>query len=255
MAKRYFVAICVVVLVGAVWLVNAADQPTGSEKVVKNTGAQHPPSTGSRSNAVTRVDGVSFGSTVPKAFGTIVYDTSTVNAVPNVQGRTFGNQFNSALNVGGTAIGPVQVSGSVTNLTWGVWGNSVATGTWGAFWLTVFGPVSGTAAPVLWSANLGGVGGSNPVLVTWVLSPAVIYSGPSFLVGMLNYNSLTAPPWNGPCPLFDAGTVGGQGHHGMGISWAGGVGVGFSPITSLNAIMRPNGNVLTPVELMNFTIE
>jgi hypothetical protein len=41
----------------------------------------------------------------------------------------------------------------------------------------------------------------------------------------------------------------------MGIFWGPGTGTGFFPITSLNAIMRPRGNVLTPVELMNFTVE
>jgi hypothetical protein len=54
--------------------------------------------------------------------------------------------------------------------------------------------------------------------------------------------------------MLDAGTVGGQGHHGMGINWAGSVGTGFAPI-AINTIMRASGNVLVPVELMQFSIE
>jgi hypothetical protein len=75
------------------------------------------------------------------------------------------------------------------------------------------------------------------------------------LVAFYNGNSATSPPFNGPCPLFDAGTAGGQGYHGMGINWGPVTGTGFVPVTTLNAIMRPAGNVLTPVELMNFTVE
>jgi hypothetical protein len=254
MAKRYFVVICVVMVAVSVLLVHAADRPAGNAKVVEKPGAEHPPSNPGRPVSITRVDGASFGSTVPRAFGTVAYDTTSISAVPSLGEMTFGNRFNSALTPGGTAIAPVQVSGSVTHLAWGMWGTTTQT-SWGTFWLTVFGPVSGTTAPVLNSWPLGGLGGPTPLLVSWTLATPVNYTGPSFLVGMLNSNSLATLPWNGPCPLLDSGTVGGQGHHGMGIFWGPGTGTGFFPITSLNAIMRPRGNVLTPVELMNFTVE
>jgi hypothetical protein len=254
MAKRYFVVICAVMVVGVVLLVNAADRSTGTVKVVKQPGAQHPPSTQSRSNNVTRVDGVSLGPAVPKAFGTITYDTLFLSSLPIIPDRTFGNRFNTALTPGSTAIGPVQVNGSVTHLTWVMWGNTTQP-TWGLFFLTIFGPVSGTTAPVLATVALAGAGGTAPGILSWTLSPAVNYAGPSFLVGLYNSNSLTSPPWNGPFPVFDANTNAGQGFHGMGINWNTTTGTGFVPMTTLNAIMRPRGNVLTPVELMNFTVE
>lgn len=254
MAKRYFVVICVVMVVGAVVLVSAADRSTGAVKVVKKPGAQHPPSTQSRSNNVTRVDGVSLGPAVPKAFGTIQYDTGSPMAFPTVPSRSFGNRFNSALTVGGTAVGPVQVSGSVTQVVWGMWGDSAAT-TWGPFYIEFYGPVSGTTAPFITSLAFSGLGGATPVIVGWTLTTPVNYVGPSFLVGFYNGNSATTLPLNGPAPLFDAISAGGQGYHGMGINWGPGTGTGFVPIPSLNAIMRPAGNVLTPVELMNFTVE
>jgi len=253
MAKRYFVVICVVMVVGAVLLVNAADRSTGTVKVVKKPGAQHPPSTQSRSNNVTRVDGVSFGPAVPKAFGTIQYDTGIPMAFPTVPFRSFGNQFNTALNPAGTAIAPVQVSGSVTHLVWGMWGPATAT-VW-TFFIELYGPVSGTSAPFLASWNLGVSAGTAPVLVGWTLMTPVNYTGPSFLAAFYNGNGATTPPLDGPAPLFDAGTTGGQGYHGMGINWGPGTGTGFVPMPTLNAIMWPTGNVLTPVELMNFTVE
>ena len=131
---------------------------------------------------------------------------------------------------------------------------STAPGTWGTFYIEFYGPVSGSSALFITSLAFNGVGGSLPVIVPWALGTPVNYTGSSFLVAFYNGNSATTLPLNGPAPLFDAITTGGQGYHGMGINW-GPVGTGFVPMTTLNAIMRPGGNVLTPVELMNFTVE
>ncbi len=223
---------------------------------------EHPAATQSRSNAMAKVDGIKLpgaGNAAPRrALGTIIYDTTGIDFLPTTAGRTFGNRFNTALTTGATPVpGPVQVSGSVTRVSFGVW-DSGAGATLGPFWLTVFGPVgTGTTAPVLSSVLLGAGGGpyTSPILMSWNFPTAVSYTGPSFLVGILNENSTTALPPNGVAPIFDSASTGGQGFHGMGISWSSTTATGFVPFTTLNAIMRPTGNVLTPVELMGFTVE
>jgi len=253
MARRNLVMIWVGMLLTTGLILSAANRAPGVAKLVKKAGIQHPASTDSRSNNLARVEKTSFGPAVPKAFGTIAYDNGFATSFPAVVGRSFGNQYDTALNPAGTAIGPVQVSGSVTALQWGMWGNPTQT-SWGTFFIEFYGPVSGTTAPFITSFALNGVGGSSPLLVGFTLTTPLNYSGPSFLAAFYNGNSGTSLP-NGPCPLFTSTTVGGQGHHGMAINWNPGTGTGFAAIPTANALMRPSGNVLIPVELMNFTVE
>jgi hypothetical protein len=263
--RKLLVVICATVfLAGAAILVVAKGQGTVTKakrvpqaKAVEAKLAKAgrvPSGTRTRDNSVARLEQEIKLTAAPAAFGTITYDTLTINAVPTVASRAFGNQFNTAVTVGGGAPGPVQVNGTITKLTWAMWGTTTAT-SWGTFWITFYGPVNGTTASVITSYTFSGVGGAGPQLLNYTFSTPVAYTGSSFLVAMYNSNSLGSPPWNGPCPLFGGGTVNGQGYHGMGINWSTTTGTGFAQVTSLNAIMRPTGNLLIPVELMSFSVE
>jgi hypothetical protein len=46
-----------------------------------------------------------------------------------------------------------------------------------------------------------------------------------------------------------------MGFHGMQINFAGGTGTGFSTIAGENMMVRATGDILVPVELMNFSAE
>jgi hypothetical protein len=172
------------------------------------------------------------------AVGTIQYDDGVSNAVPAVNSNMYGNRFDMALNGPGTGIFPVNASGSITMVSF--WMNSVG-GT--AAFVSFFDQLNTGAG----SANLidsfsqtGLVVGLNVVpLVT-----AINYVGNSFLAGVWNFNTDT--------PGLATGTTGGQGIHGANINDI--VGTAYTPSTTFNTIFRASGNVLTPVELMSFTV-
>ncbi len=162
---------------------------------------------------------------------TIVYDDGIVTAVPNAAGAslTFGNQFNSAS-------GDPVTNFTVTQLSFYI---MPPAGTDNVF-VTVFGPVSGTTAPVLQSISVplnNGPGAFNTAAVGPVTG-----SG-SFLAGV----------WytGGDTPALGTGTVGGQGHHGMVINDI--VGTGFTQLTTLNGLVGAT-TLKIPVELMDFKV-
>ncbi len=167
-----------------------------------------------------------------RAFGTIQYDTGTVTGTPNIGSVTWGNQFNTADG------NPVTANGSVTQVQFYMAGAD------GFAFVSMYGPVGGgTTASVIVSSNLAVVTGFNTLPFNFG------YTGPSFLLGV----------WADGSPITDmvgvdsAGTVGGQGFHGMVINDI--VGTGFQTLPSSNVIMRPTGNLVVPVELMSFSVD
>ncbi|MCP4657839.1 MAG: hypothetical protein GY856_20725 [bacterium] len=251
----FIIAISIILLVASAWLLSAENRVPGKTQVfAKEPRPEHPASTQVRSNKLVKLDKEIKLPGAPRAFGIIKYDTGAISAVATIPGRTFGNRFNTALNGAGTALAPVQVSGFVTVLQWVMWGTTTQP-SWGTFWITVFGPLAGTSAPMITAVPLTGVGGAIPITVSHNFTAPVAYTGPSFLAGMRNSNSTASVPWNGPCPVFGSATTGGQGFHGMGINWGATTGTGFVPLASQNTLMRASGNVITPVELMRFTVE
>jgi hypothetical protein len=172
----------------------------------------------------------------PDALGTIIYDTGVAGFVATVSSSTVGNQFDTAF------LGPVMTSGSVTMCSFYLLGLSG-----GAAFVTVYGPVMGTTASPLSSMSFGGLAlGFNTV----TFAGGVPYTGSSFLAGVWNLN--VANPANNDAIALDGNSVGGQGFHAMVINDLSGT--GFTTIPTLNAIFGASGDVLTPVELMNFTV-
>lgn len=206
----------VVALIGSFAVLEAAPQD------VKNTNApQGPPSTRPGSGGADR----------PQVFGTIFYDDGVLTHLPGTEG-TWGNQFDTANGTG------VLVSGSVTRMSFFLFAAS------GNVFISVYGPVSGTAASPLISVSVPPNNGSS-AFNSWTFASPVNYSGPSFLAGV----------WYiaGDSVGLATGTTGGQGHHGMFIEDI--VGTGFSLISGINGMVGASGNVVIPVELMDFEIE
>ncbi len=170
-----------------------------------------------------------------KAFGSITYHSGVLGACCQ-NSFCVGNQFDTALNTAGTGLSPVMMSGSITMATFNL--ISVAGG---AVFFSVFDNQTGTAAGQITSISLPAASGSNTV----TFAPAIPYSGSSFLAGIWQFNT--------DVPAVGTGTVGGQGFHGMSINDI--VGTGFTTLATLNAAMSVSGNVLTPVELLNFEVE
>ena len=175
---------------------------------------------------ITYDDGISTGVTVPQ---------SSVSV---------GNLFNSGFD--GTGIEPVETSGSITMVTV----NMLGVGG-GAAFFSVFSNIMGTTANVVSSMTIPVTAGLNTV----TLGTAVNYSNGAFLAGMWNFTAAS------DSVAVGAGTVNGQGFHGISINDIAGTGYN-SALTSagmgVNALIRVSGDVLqntVPVELMDFTIE
>ncbi|MCU0305782.1 MAG: hypothetical protein MUC56_17155 [Thermoanaerobaculales bacterium] len=167
-----------------------------------------------------------------RAFGNIVYDDGIVTAVPGTTSNCYGNQFDTWSG------NPVLANGSVTAMAFFM---MTAAGTDNVF-ISVFGPVVGTAAPVLTSVSVPLNVGPGAFNVHAFASP-IAYTGSSFLAGVWYIAGDTVG--------LGAGTVAGQGHHGMQINDI--AGTGFAPLSGLNALVAVAGDIL-PVELMSFTV-
>jgi len=167
-----------------------------------------------------------------RAIGNIAYDDGVVTTTPATSSFCYGNQFNTFTG------NPVMANGSVTALAFFM---MTAAGTDNVF-VSVFGPVVGTAAPVLTSVSVPATvaGGIN----VHVFATPVAYTGSSFLAGVWYIGGDTVG--------LGAGTTAGQGHHGMMINDI--AGTGFAPLTGLNALVAAGGDIL-PVELMTFTVQ
>lgn len=171
--------------------------------------------------------------TSPKrVVGTIQYDDGTVTGqASDPSSNTHGNQFNSADG------NPVMSNGSVTQLDFYM--VSVAGA---AAFVSVYGPVNGTTAASLTSVNAPAVAGQ---FNNFVFAAPVAYVGNSFLAGVWFFGTDVVG--------FGGGTNNSQGFHGMVINDV--TGTGFATVPNVNYLVRPSGNILTPVELINFEIE
>ncbi|MCP5113988.1 MAG: hypothetical protein GY953_24405 [bacterium] len=170
----------------------------------------------------------------PKGIGAIVYDSGALGVCCQ-SSFCVGNQFDSAINpLGGGGIEPVEMSGSVTMVTF----DMIGVGGTAAF-LSFFDQVAGTTANGVSSFSTPVVTGFNQKDVN------VPYAGTSFLAGVWQFG--------GDSPAVATGTVGWQGHHGMSINDISAT--GFTRPGTYNAVFRVTGDVLTPVELLNFDVE
>ncbi len=171
-----------------------------------------------------------------KALGTITYHSGAIGVccVPN---NVIGNQFDSALTPAMGSIAPVMMSGSITMATF----EMVALGAPNIV-VAFYGPVAGNTAPLRTFFSVSAATGVN----TFTLPSPYAYSGSSFLAGVWNFTPFTASP------AVATGTVGGQGFHGMSLTSGG---LSFVTLSNLNGAISVGGDVLTPVELLEFEIE
>lgn len=170
--------------------------------------------------------------------GTITYDTG-VNAgfPPDTGAIIIGNRFNSALG------GPLLMTGMVT--MWEIFPQNS-----GAQSFTFWGPPSTMNTAMLltpyFMANLM----ANVFNQVTLPAPGVT-TGPDFLVTFFGFFSNTPP---GLCGL-DSNPVNGQGFHALQGNYVAPNMTMIAPIAGRNAMMRVTGDILTPVELMNFKIQ
>lgn len=169
----------------------------------------------------------------------ITYHSGTLGTA-GLNSQMVGNQFNTALNPASTAILPIEVSGSITMVTFDLAAAS------GNVFLSFYHQLAGTTAAQITSMSIPAATGLNTHTIS---TTANAYSGGTFLGGIWQF---TGAP--GDTPAVATGTILGQGFHGISIN-DGGVGSMFVTFSALNAAFSATGNLATPVELMNFKVE
>lgn len=228
MSRKFVVCLCLVSLALAGAPILVADEPIDEVALRQQQNQQPVDITGPRTRALeTPVQTVrNANRNVPTG---IIYDDGVANAAPAVSSFCYGNQFNT---VNGT--GTVK-SFSVTQLSFFM---LTGAGTDNVF-ISVFGPVVGTAAPVLTSASVPAP--NSGAFNTVTISPAV--GTGSFLAGVWYIGGDTVG--------LGTGTVNGQGHHGMMINDI--AGTGFAALGTVNALVGAS-TAFVPVELMSFSV-
>ena len=194
-------------------------------------------------NAATRPNAkiapVTIVPSTPEVVGTVVYDTGVnVGFHPDTTtgnlNRTIGNRFNSALG------GPLLASGMVSMLT-------SFPATTGVLSVSVAGPPNGAGvAPVL--AFISGnmmANQFNSVAITATV-------GGDFVGLFLGAYAASTP--QGLAGMSDMQTMG-QGFHAIEGFYAAGNQTMLTPVANRNAMVRVTGNILVPVELMDFKIQ
>ncbi len=149
-----------------------------------------------------------------------------------------GNLFNTDE---GQAVEP---SGSVTMVTF----DMQAVGGGNVF-LSMYSNIMGASANQVTSMGTPAVPGLNTITLPTALS----YSNGAFLAGIWQFTA------GSDTLAASTGSINGQGFHGVSIN-DGGVGMSYNSMATsggmgVNAIFRVQGDVTTPVELMNFDIE
>jgi hypothetical protein len=212
---------------GALTLGAAA--PPRSQKEIKAKGALKAKGAKAHAKAVRAKD-------APHVVGTVTYDTGAANAGgwPGPQNNV-GNRFDSA------AGGPLLMTGQVSMVTF----FPVQAG--GTGFVTLFGPPNGGGS----ASNLGSIQVSGPIANTFnIVNVGNIAVGPDFLAGA--WQLLPGTLVNG----MDNMSVGGQGFHAFGCNTNfPGACTGFVTVPGQNALVRSTGNILVPVELMNFQVQ
>lgn len=173
----------------------------------------------------------------------IQYDSGNVSGTGGVASQMIGNRFDSALNPPGTmCCFPVEATGTITMATFNMvntFFNSVV--------FSLYSNVMGTTAVQVTSMAFAG---RNTGLNTLTFGTGTMgaYANGSFLAGIWQFD----PTMTGLA--LDTGTTGGQGFHGVSNN-DGAMATMITDLTMNNAVFRIQGNVATPVELIDFTIE
>ena len=215
MKKTAWLAVGLTLIAQSTFVVDAAQRPDS----LKGTGS------------VVRVGDA------PAVVGTVQYDTGVnVGFHPDVGQRLVGNRFNSHMG------GPLLPAGMVSMAT-------LFPQNAGAQSLSIFGPPNGTTAMIImfFGANLV----ANQ-FNTVTLAPAVAV-GPDFLGMFIGFYGGTPPGLLGMDDMTAAGQVG---FHAMsGVYMAGGTATNLTLVPNRNAMYRATGDLLVPVELMDFKLQ
>lgn len=189
-------------------------------------------------------EGSKRGLEAAKVAGTnITYDTGTVTGGSiGTASQMVGNRFNTGSGL------PVETSGSITQITF----DMVVTFFGSAVW-SLYTDIVGTMADQVTSmARPGIMTGLNTLAV---MSPTTdnAYMNGTFLAGIWQFD----PTMTGLA--YDTGSTNGQGFHGISLNDAAVGTMLNSTVTAganpVNFIFRVSGDVVTPIELMDFTIE
>ena len=174
----------------------------------------------------------------------IQYDSGVVTGFITLadSGRSAVNRFDNALNANGTAISPVQASGSLTMITF----NMLQTFVNSAYW-SLYSDIMGTTANFLTDVGVPVNTGLNTINIGDFGTTQSTYMGSSFLAGVFQFNTMYTRV------AVDSNSTAGQGFHAYSINDV--VGTLLNSLGSNNFVVRVSGNVASPVELMNFEIE
>ncbi len=186
---------------------------------------------------------------VAKVAGTTIqYDSGTVTGFFTAvdSSRSLVNRYESALNGAGTAIVPVENTGSITMISFEMLRTSINAGYW-----SLYSDVMGTMAVQKTSAAVNyGVGLNTHTIDTMVTNNT--YMNGSFLAGIFQFNTMFTRVG------VDTNSAGGQGFHLFTLNDPATAfpnsGTGLMAAGNRNLVFRVTGNVVTPVELMDFSI-
>ncbi|MEM1182754.1 MAG: hypothetical protein AAGM22_30700 [Acidobacteriota bacterium] len=180
---------------------------------------------------------------------TIQYDSGVVTGTFTAAalGRFVGNRYSSALNGAGTALVPVEQTGTITMLTFDMVRTFFSTVTW-----SLYSDIMGTSAVQVDSVIIPVAPGLNSFTVNPTVTDNVYQNGP-FLAGIWQFNVMSTAIG------VDTNSVGGQGLNLVTINEpqtvAPNTGMGLTDVGGRNAVFRIGGNLVTPVELVDFKIE
>ena len=182
-----------------------------------------------------------------KTVGTIQYVSGNVTGTAGQSSQMLGNRFDVAASTGGGCCFPVPSSGSVTMITFDMvntFFNSAV--------FSIYSNIAGTMADQVTSRAKPGIMTGLNTLDIMSPTTANAYQNGAFLAGIWQFDpSMTALG-------VDTGTNAGQGFHAISLN-DGAVGAGLTTVTSggmgLNAVFRVSGDLLTPIELLDFEIE
>ena len=172
----------------------------------------------------------------PDVVGTVQYDTGfNAGFHPDVGLRVVGNRFNTALGV------PLLMTGMVSMVT--LWPQQA-----GAQYVSFFNPPNGSTAMVI-DFFLVTLAANQFNTVTLSMQEPV---GPDFLGMFMGFFGGTP---SGLLAMDDM-TNAGQGFH----AWSGtytsaGTVTNVAPVPNRNALFRSTGDILVPVELMDFKVQ
>ena len=179
---------------------------------------------------------------------TIQYDSGVVTGffTAVASSRSLVNRYENALNGAGTAIVPVENTGSITMISFEMLRATSPIGYW-----SLYSDVMGTQAVQITSAMINYAVGLNTHTIDTMVTNNTYMNG-SFLAGIFQFNTMFTRVG------VDTNSNAGQGFHLFTLNDPAtalpNTGTGLMSAGNRNLVFRPTGNVVTPVELMDFSI-